>query len=73
MTASVREQLLALVLAARDDVRTCRVELGSAPPLLRAPQDALQAAPPTPTAVPTPTHAPAPQPVLQVAVARLRV
>lgn len=70
MNASVREQLLALVLAARDDVRSCRVELATAPaPLQRAPQPALQAAP----ASPAPAPAPAPQPVLRVATVRSRV
>lgn len=72
MTASVREQLLALVLAAREDVRTCRVELGHAPtPLQRAPQPAPQAVPASPA--PAPAPAPAPQPVLRVTTVRSRV
>jgi hypothetical protein len=38
MSGCVREQLMALVLAARNDVREARIELGATPPpIARAP------------------------------------
>lgn len=60
MNGCVREQLLALVLAARNDVREARIELGAKPPpIARAPA----AVPPQATTT---------QPVLRLVVAQKR-
>jgi hypothetical protein len=65
MTYSLRDELLALVMAARDDVHTCRVELGTAP--LQMVRNHREDAAPAPTA---PINTPQAGPVLRVAVAR---
>jgi len=49
VTSGVREHLLALVLAARADVRAARCDLGATPPPLARAPDAQQTHPSTTT------------------------
>lgn len=60
MNGCVREQLLALVLAARNDVREARIELGATPPpIARAPAA-------------VPSQATTTQPILRLVVVQQR-
>jgi hypothetical protein len=52
VTTGVREHLLALVLAARADVRAARCDLGATPPPLARVPDTQQAHPSTTTTQP---------------------